>query len=114
MQGLTVRWTHLGERRRRAACGSLRRSGSAHIVINTRRVGAAWRAAAHARCVALAASRAPIPAYYRQREVAAIVLELDVAKDPKRARLSWASHLARGKWMTESGYRYLLRGGRPN
>ncbi len=34
------------------------------------------------------------------REVAAIVLELDVAKDPKRARRSWASHLARGKWMT--------------
>src|SRR3979490_3566356 len=48
------------------------------------------------------------------REVAAIVLELDVAKDPKRARRSWASHLARGKWMTESGYRYLLRGGPPN
>ena len=44
------------------------------------------------------------------REVAAIVLELDVAKDTKR---SWASHLARGKWMTESGYRYLLRGGPP-
>jgi hypothetical protein len=37
------------------------------------------------------------------QEVAAIVLELDVAKDPKRARRSWASHLARGKWMTESG-----------
>ena len=33
------------------------------------------------------------------REVAAIVLELDVAKDPKRARRSWASHLARGKWI---------------
>ena len=47
------------------------------------------------------------------RAVAAIVLELDVAKDPKRARRSWASHLARGKWMTESGYRYLLRGGAP-
>jgi hypothetical protein len=48
------------------------------------------------------------------REVAAIVLELDMAKDTKRARRSWASHLARGKWMTESGYRYLLRGGPPN
>ena len=45
------------------------------------------------------------------REVAVIVLELDVAKDPKRARRSWASHLARGKWMTGSGNRYLLRGG---
>jgi hypothetical protein len=48
------------------------------------------------------------------REVAAIVLDLDVAKDPNRARRSWASHLARAKWMTESGYRYLLRGGPPN
>ena len=48
------------------------------------------------------------------REVAAIVLELDVAKDPERARRSWASHLARSKWMTESGYRHLLRGGAPH
>jgi Uncharacterized conserved protein (DUF2285) len=48
------------------------------------------------------------------REVAAIVLELDVAKDPERAKRSWASHLARAKWMTESSYRYLLRGGPPN
>jgi hypothetical protein len=48
------------------------------------------------------------------QEVAAILLELDVAKDPKRAKRSWASHLARAKWMTESGYRYLLRGGPPN
>src|SRR6266851_5133720 len=32
------------------------------------------------------------------REVAAIVLELDVAKDPKRARRSWASHLGRFLW----------------
>ena len=30
---------HLGERRRRAASGSLRCFGSAHIVINTRRAG---------------------------------------------------------------------------
>jgi hypothetical protein len=48
------------------------------------------------------------------REVATIVLELDVAKDPERARRSWASHLARGKWMTERGYRHLLRGGAPH
>jgi hypothetical protein len=38
MQGLTVRRAHLGGRRRRAASGSLRRSGSGHLVINTRRV----------------------------------------------------------------------------
>jgi hypothetical protein len=47
------------------------------------------------------------------REVATIVLELDVAKDPERARRSWASHLSRAKWMTERGYRHLLRGGAP-
>ena len=44
------------------------------------------------------------------REVASIVLELDVAKVPERARRSWASHLARAGWMTETGYRHLLRG----
>ena len=48
------------------------------------------------------------------REVATIVLELDVAKDPERARRSWASHLARAKWMTERGYCHLLRGGAPH
>jgi hypothetical protein len=48
------------------------------------------------------------------REVATIVLGLDVAKDPERARRTWASHLARAKWMTESGYRHLLRGGAPD
>ena len=48
------------------------------------------------------------------REVATIVLELDVAKDFERARRPWASHLVRGKWMTERGYRHLLRGGAPH
>ena len=45
------------------------------------------------------------------REVAKIVLHLDVGKDPKRTRQVWRSHLARAKWMTTNGYRHLLRGG---
>ena len=45
------------------------------------------------------------------REVARIVLKLDVRKDPEGAKRTWASHLARAKWMTEYGYRRLLRGG---
>lgn len=45
------------------------------------------------------------------REVSRIVLKLDVRKDPERAKRTWASHLERAKWMTEHGYRQLLRGG---
>jgi hypothetical protein len=45
------------------------------------------------------------------RDAAGIVLKLDVRKDPEQARRTWASHLARAKWMTEHGYRLLLRGG---
>ena len=48
------------------------------------------------------------------REAASIVLSLDLAKEPERARRVWASHLARARWMTERGYRYLLRGGAPS
>jgi len=45
------------------------------------------------------------------REVAKIVLHIDPAREPDRARLAFESHLARAKWMTEDGYRLLLRGG---
>jgi Uncharacterized conserved protein (DUF2285) len=45
------------------------------------------------------------------REVAKIVLHIDPAREPHRARLAFESHLARAKWMTEDGYRLLLRGG---
>lgn len=45
------------------------------------------------------------------REVARIVLHIDPELDPNRARHAFESHLARAKWMTESGYRHLLRGG---
>lgn len=44
-------------------------------------------------------------------EAARIVLKIDPKKEPPRAKRCWESHLARAKWMNESGYRYLLRGG---
>jgi hypothetical protein len=43
-------------------------------------------------------------------EVARIVLHIDPSREPERARRSWESHLARAKWLTEHGYRDLLRG----
>jgi hypothetical protein len=48
------------------------------------------------------------------REVARIVLHLDPVKNPENANRIWASHLARARWMTENGYRHLLRGGAPH
>jgi len=48
------------------------------------------------------------------REVANVVLHIDPDREPQRAKRAWESHLARAKWMTESGYRHLLRGGAPN
>jgi hypothetical protein len=48
------------------------------------------------------------------REVARIVLDLDAEKEPERAKQVWQSHLSRAKWMTETGYRHLLRGGAPH
>ena len=47
-------------------------------------------------------------------EVARIVLHLDPDREPDRARRAWATHLARARWMTEHGYRHLLRGGAPH
>jgi hypothetical protein len=45
------------------------------------------------------------------RVVARIVLHLDPEHEPARARRACDSHLSRAKWMTEHGYRHLLRGG---
>ena len=45
------------------------------------------------------------------REVARIVLHIDPAHESDRARRAFDSHLSRAKWMTEHGYRHLLRGG---
>ncbi|MDE3115196.1 MAG: DUF2285 domain-containing protein [Pseudomonadota bacterium] len=43
------------------------------------------------------------------REVARIVLKIDPEKEPLRAKHRHATHLARARWMTETGYRHLLR-----
>lgn len=48
------------------------------------------------------------------REVARIVLRIDPGREPERARRAWETHLARAFWMTENGYRHLLRGGAPH
>ena len=48
------------------------------------------------------------------REVAKIVLHIDPDRESERARRAHESHLARAKWMTEHGYRHLLRGDKPN
>lgn len=45
------------------------------------------------------------------KEVARIVLHIDPDRDTARARNAFDSHLTRAKWMTEQGYRHLLRGG---
>jgi hypothetical protein len=45
------------------------------------------------------------------QEVTRIVLHIDPGREPVRARQAFDSHLARAKWMTEHGYRHLLRGG---
>jgi hypothetical protein len=45
------------------------------------------------------------------RDVARIVLHLDPEYESDRARRAFESHLSRAKWMTEYGYRHLLRGG---
>jgi predicted GNAT family N-acyltransferase len=42
------------------------------------------------------------------REVARVVLHMDSAREPDRARSAYQSHLARAKWVTEQGR--LLRG----
>ena len=48
------------------------------------------------------------------REVAELVLQIDPQHEPDRARRAFNTHLARAKWMTEHGYRHLLRGGASN
>jgi hypothetical protein len=44
-------------------------------------------------------------------EVARIVLQIDPALEPSRARKAFDSHLARAKWMIAHGYEHLLRRG---
>jgi hypothetical protein len=43
------------------------------------------------------------------REVVRIIFSVDPAQEPDRARIIYDSHLARARWMTQSGYRHLLK-----
>ena len=45
------------------------------------------------------------------RDVSRIVLRIDPDHDADLARLAFESHLSRARWMTEQGYRHLLRSG---
>ena len=42
------------------------------------------------------------------REVVTIIFGLDPIREPGRAKMVHDSHLARARWMTETGYRHLL------
>lgn len=42
------------------------------------------------------------------REVVGIIFGIDPAIDPGRAKAVHDSHLARARWMCQSGYRHLL------
>lgn len=46
------------------------------------------------------------------REAVAVIFGIDPKAEPERARRVHDSHLARARWMTEHGYRQLLREGR--
>ncbi len=43
------------------------------------------------------------------REAISIIFRLDPERNPTRAKTIYDSHLARARWMTEHGYRHLLR-----
>jgi hypothetical protein len=42
------------------------------------------------------------------REVVSVIFGLDPEREPDRAKIVHDSHLARARWMTETGYRHLL------
>lgn len=48
----------------------------------------------------------------RWEEACRIVLRIDPASEPARARRAYDTHLTRARWMTESGYKHLLRDAR--
>jgi type VI secretion system activator RovC-like protein len=48
------------------------------------------------------------------REVSRIVLHIEPERDPDRARRAFESHLSRAKWLSNTGYRLLLRHGWPS
>lgn len=43
------------------------------------------------------------------REAVSVIFGIDPAAEPERAKRVHDSHLARARWMTEQGYRHLLR-----
>lgn len=43
-------------------------------------------------------------------EMARMILDIDPAREPERARKAVESHLERVRWMTEVGYRFLAAG----
>jgi hypothetical protein len=43
------------------------------------------------------------------REAVKIIFGLDARREPERAKIVHDSHLARARWMTETGFAYLLR-----
>ncbi|MEF2071040.1 DUF2285 domain-containing protein [Consotaella sp. CSK11QG-6] len=43
------------------------------------------------------------------QEVAAMLFGLDPAQEPERARQVYEAHLARARWMSTTGYRFLAR-----
>jgi len=45
------------------------------------------------------------------RDVSRTVLHIDPDREADRARLAFESHLSRARWMTQQGYRHLLRSG---
>jgi hypothetical protein len=47
------------------------------------------------------------------REAVSILFRLDADREPERARRIYDTHLARARWMSEQGYRLLVREGRP-
>ena len=46
-------------------------------------------------------------------EVSSLLLGIDAKAEPERARQVHDSHLSRARWMTEQGYRELLKNGLP-
>jgi hypothetical protein len=43
------------------------------------------------------------------RDVARLILHIDPAKQPVRARTAYEMHLARARWMSSHGHKMLLR-----
>ena len=48
-----------------------------------------------------------------QEDMARRILGIDPAAEPERARKAVESHLARARWMSKVGYRYLVAGDYP-